>query len=153
MRHSSFPYPAPTTKRCGGSSFIHPMLLIAWTNAVKLAWLLSLPVSNGKLERVFSTMKNIKQEKRSSMSNELLDDLLVINVKKVNVEDYKADDSIELWWKAKTRRLNQQQRKEYRKKQGGIQDTQSSSDTNSDSSDTDILQDWDSWMDDYCDSY
>ena len=51
------------------------MLLIAWTNAVKLAWLLSLPVSNGKLERVFSTMKNIKQEKRSSMSNELLDDL------------------------------------------------------------------------------
>ena len=129
------------------------MLLIAWTNAVKLAWLLSLPVSNGKLERVFSTMKNIKQEKRSSMSNELLDDLLVINVKKVNVEDYKADDSIELWWKAKTRRLNQQQRKEYRKKQGEIQDTQSSSDTNSDSSDTDILQDWDSWMDDYCDSY
>ena len=41
-----------------------------WTNALKLARLLfTLPVSNGKLERVFSTLKTIKQEKRSSMSN------------------------------------------------------------------------------------
>ena len=56
-------------------------------------------------------------------------------VEKVNVEDFKADDSIELWWKAKTRRPNQQQRKEYRK-QGEIQDTHSSSDTDSDSTDT-----------------
>lgn len=82
-----------------------------WTNALKLAQLLfSLPVSNGKFERVFSTMKNIKQEKRSSMSNELLDDLLVINVEKMSMEDFNPDDSIELWWKAKTRRLNQKKR-------------------------------------------
>ena len=87
-----------------------------WTNALKLARLLfSLPVSNRKLERVFSTMKNIKQSKRSSMSNELLDDLLIINVEKVNIADFKADDSIELWWKVKTRRPNQQQGKEYKK--------------------------------------
>ena len=73
-----------------------------WTNALKLAHLLfHLPISNRKLERVFSTMKNIKLEKRSSMSSELLDDLLVINVEKVTVEDFSADDSIELWWKAK----------------------------------------------------
>ena len=121
-----------------------------WTNALKLARLLfSLPVSNGKLERVFSTMKNIKQSKRSSMSNELLDDLLIINVEKVNIADFKADDSIELWWKAKTRRPNQQQRKDYKKKQREIQDN---SDTDSDLSDTNILEDWDNWMDDYCDS-
>ena len=89
-----------------------------WMNALKLArFLFSLPVSNGKLERVFSTMKNIKQEKRSSMSNELLDDLLVINVEKVNVEDFNPDDSNELWWKAKTRHPNQKKRKEYRKKE------------------------------------
>ena len=48
--------------------------------------LLTLPVSNGKLERVFSTMKNTKFDKRSSMSNELLDDLLVINVDKMNIK-------------------------------------------------------------------
>ena len=83
------------------------------------------------------------------MSNELLDDLLIINVEKVNIADFKADDSIELWWKAKTRRPNQQQRKDYKKKQWEIQDN---SDTDSDLSDTNILEDWDNWMDDYCDS-
>ena len=83
------------------------------------------------------------------MSNELLDDLLIINVEKVNIADFKADDSIELWWKVKTQRPNQQQRKEYKKKQREIQDN---SDTDSDLSDTNILEDWDNWMDDYCDS-
>ena len=93
-----------------------------WTNALKLARLLfSLPVSNGKLERVFSTMKNIKQEKRSSMSNELLDDLLAINVEKVNVEEFDPDDSIELWWKAKTRRPNQRKRKSTEKRNYRLQ--------------------------------
>ena len=42
-------------------------------------------------------MKNIKQNKQSSMSSELLDDLLVINVEKVNIADFKADNNIELW--------------------------------------------------------
>lgn len=90
-------------------------------------------------------MKNIKQNKQSSMSSELLDDLLVINVEKVNIADFKADNNIELWQKAKTRHPNQQQRKEY-KKQREIQDN---SDTDSDLSDTNILEDW---MDDYYDS-
>jgi len=36
-----------------------------WTNVLTLTRLLfNLPVSNGKLERVFSTMTNIKMEKR-----------------------------------------------------------------------------------------
>lgn len=50
------------------------------------------------------------------MSNETLDDVLAINIDKVSVEDFRADHSIELWWKAKTRRPNQQKRKMYRKK-------------------------------------
>ncbi len=84
----------------------------SWTNALKLAQLLfTLPVSNGKLERIFSTLKNIKQSKRSSLSNELLDDLLAINVDNVMVKDFNADSSIELWWKAKSRRPNQHARK------------------------------------------
>ncbi len=41
-----------------------------WANVLILAQLLfTLPVSNGKLERVFSTMKNIKVEKRSCLGN------------------------------------------------------------------------------------
>ena len=90
-----------------------------WTSVLILARLLfTLSVSNWKLERVFSTMKNIKVDRRSSMSNELLDDLLVINVDKVSVEEFKADQSIDLWWRSKTRRPNQRARKVYEKKKG-----------------------------------
>lgn len=76
-----------------------------WKSMLILAHLLfTLPVSNEKLERVFSTMKNIKVDKRSSISNELLDDLLVMNVDKVDIEEFKADHSIDLWRRSKTRR-------------------------------------------------
>lgn len=55
-----------------------------WSNILTLAQLLfTLPVSNGKLERVFSTLKNIKVEKRSCLSNEMLDDLLTLNTDRV----------------------------------------------------------------------
>jgi len=109
-----------------------------WTNVQTLTRLLfSLPLSNGKLERVFSTMKNIKMEKRSLMSNETLDDLLAINVDKVNAEDFNADHSIQLWWKTKTRHPNPQPRNMYRKKQRD-HDTNTGSDT-------------DNWVDDYSD--
>lgn len=83
MQHSSFPFPALITRQCG----FHSPNASGWTNVLTLAQLLfSLPVSNGKLERVFSTMKLIKAEKRSSMSNETLDDLLAINIDGVSVE-------------------------------------------------------------------
>ena len=122
--------------------------------------LFSLPVSNGKLERVFSTLKNIKVDKRSSLGNETLDDLLTINTDKVNVNDFDPDHSIELWWKAKTRRLNQNPRKQYQKKNSAstsgasasvedetdsdIESTQSSADC---SEDFCALDDWDKWFD------
>ena len=125
-----------------------------WTNVLILARLLfTLPVSNGKLERVFSTMKNIKVDKRSSMSNELLDDLLVINVDKVSIEEFKADHSIDLWWKSKTRRPNQPARKVYekRKEVQGTSSTSIDSDSSDSPSDSDILGEWDHWMDDFCD--
>ena len=87
-----------------------------WVNVLSFACLLlTLRVSNGKLERVFSTMKNIKMEKRSSMSNEILD-LLTINIDKTDVKDFTADQSIDLWWKAKSRRPNQRPRKQYKKR-------------------------------------
>ena len=66
-------------------------------------------------------MKNMKQEKWSSMSNELLDDLLVSNIEKVNVEDFKANDSTEPWCNAKPRCPNQQQRKETGRNSGYTQ--------------------------------
>ena len=66
MRHSSFPYPVPITKQSDGSPFILLMLLIGHILRNLIARLLfTLPVSNRKLERVFSMMKAIKQEKWS----------------------------------------------------------------------------------------
>ena len=126
-----------------------------WTSVLILARLLfTLLVSNGKLERVFSTMKNIKVDKRSSMSNEFLDDLLVINVDKVKIEEFKADHSIDLWWRSKTRRPNQTARKVYktRKEAQGTSGTSIDSESSDSLSDNDILGEWDHWMDDFCDS-
>ena len=76
-----------------------------WTNVLMLTQLLfSLPASNGKLERVFSTVNLIKVNKRSSLSNESLDDLLVLNSERVPIQDFKPDPGINLWWESKTRR-------------------------------------------------
>ena len=82
------------------------------------------------------------------MSNQLLDDLLAINVEKVCVEDFNPDDSIDIWWKAKVRRPNQKERKEYRKSVSAAMTTSCDMDDDSDSSDstTDML-DWDCWLD------
>ena len=50
-----------------------------WTNALILVeLLLSLPASSGKLERVFSQLNVIQTKKRTSLSNESLDDLLLL---------------------------------------------------------------------------
>ena len=51
-----------------------------WANVLVLGELLfSLPASNGKLERVFSTLGTIKVDRRSLLTNESLDDLLLLN--------------------------------------------------------------------------
>ena len=86
---------------------IHLMLLLGQACWYLLVYCLRF------LERVVSTMKNIKVDKWSSMSNELSDDLLVINV---NIEEFKPDHSIDLWWSSKTRRPNQTARKIYEKR-------------------------------------
>ena len=70
-----------------------------WGNALLLVQLLfSLPASNGKLERFFSTVNVIKVDKRATLSNESLDDLLVLNADKIPIEDFTPDHSIERWW-------------------------------------------------------
>ena len=50
-----------------------------WTNALILVeLLLSLPASSGKLERVFSQLNVIQTKKRTSLSNESLEYLLLL---------------------------------------------------------------------------
>ena len=83
-----------------------------WSNILTLAELLfSLPASNGKLERCFSTMKIVKTDRRCSLNNNTLDDLL-LNTNKVPVQDFNPETAVNLWWKAKTR-PSQQPTKQY----------------------------------------
>ena len=78
--------------------------------------LLTLPVSNGKLERIFSTLKVIEVDRRYLLGNETLDDLLVLNSDRVALMEFNPGQSIKLWWNAKNRRPNQNPRRKYRKR-------------------------------------
>ena len=127
-----------------------------WSNALSLAKLLfSLPVSNGKLERLFSQLNLIKTNKRAALSDQALQDLLTLNASKVPLQDYSPDSAIQLWWDAKQRRPNQAQRKKY--KQRSVASTSSSSCYSSptsaasdteDETQTTFLDDWDQWLED-----
>lgn len=119
-----------------------------WSNILLLAELIfSLPFSNGKLERIFSTLKVIKVDKRASLSNSTLNDLLVLNADKIPLQDFNPDPCIELWWKEKTRRPNQKPRKEY-KKRSGHESTEKADTEDADTEETDnvLLNDWDEWV-------
>ena len=94
----------------------HAPVASEWLNALTLVELLfSLPSSNGIVERIFSQMKVIKTKRRSSLSNEALDDLLAITSEPVPLKEFSPDDAIDLWWKEKVRRPNQKPRKKYKR--------------------------------------
>ena len=87
-----------------------------WRSALLLVELLfSLPASNGTVERVFSMSNVIKTDKRSLLSEESFDDLLLLNSSKIPLTSFVADQAIDLWWSDKTRRPNQNPRKKYKK--------------------------------------
>ena len=125
-----------------------------WSNALILVeLLLSLPASNGKLERVFSQLNVVKTNKRTSLTNESLDDLLLLTSDSVPLKDFCPDDAIDLWWRDKVRRPHQSSRKRYKKRtpssdvavNESTDSSQCESEEDSDD-DTDLLGDWDDWM-------
>ena len=120
-----------------------------WPNVLRLCELLfSLPFSNGHVERMFSAMKIVKTNRRTSLKSTTLSDLLEIKAEGPPLASFSADRAVSLWWDAckTTRRVSQKPRKEYRPREKG----QSSSDTmeipESDSQDTIMLEDWDDWF-------
>lgn len=67
----------------------HAPTCAEWSNALNLARLLfSLPVSNGKLERVFSQLNLIKTSRRSTLSDESLQDLMTLNANKIPLQEF-----------------------------------------------------------------
>ena len=66
----------------------------SWPNMLPLSRMLfSLPVSNGKLERIFSVLKLIKVD-RSSLGNDTLKDLLTLNTDGRSMDNFNPDPSL-----------------------------------------------------------
>jgi len=117
----------------------------AWVNVLNLIELLfSLPVSNGVVERVFSQMNVIKGKKRSSLTNDTLDDLLSISSANLPLSEFDPNEAINLWWNEKIRRPNHSARKPYKKHKTRSTASCSSSSLSTSSSSSVIVCDSDS---------
>lgn len=62
------------------------------------ALVFSLPLSNGRVEEIFSSLKALKTTTRTSLNTSTLDDLLEIYVEGPLLADFSADQAIEMWW-------------------------------------------------------
>ena len=88
-----------------------------WSNVSSLCELaFSLPFSNGRVEKFFSSMKVIKTDRGTNLQADTLNDLIEIYVEGPPFTSYSADWAVELWWGEcnTTRQFNQTlPRKEY----------------------------------------
>lgn len=70
-----------------------------WTNILNLIELLfCLPMSNGHVERVFSTLKLIKTDHRSCLNEQHLDDVVRIMVEGPSLSQWDSNRAIQPWW-------------------------------------------------------
>jgi len=118
-------------------------------------------VSNGKLERAFSQANLLKSTKRTTLGNDTLNDLLIKNADKVLLQDFSPEAAIELWWGDKNQRPTSGSRKQYKKRtphgqtpatRSSKTDTENSDEEDGEEVDKLLLDDWDEWMQDVCDS-
>ena len=118
---------------------------LEWSNVLTLTKLLfSLPVSNGKVERIFSQVNLIKTTKRSSLCNQTLDNLVMIKTAGISMGDFSADNAIRLWWDEKTRRPIRGERRN--------EGHQTSVEDDEDPKTMQLLEDWDQWLTDCYDN-
>lgn len=64
------------------------------------------PVSTATNERVFSILKYVKNHLRTTMTDERLDDLMVLNSSKDILDEIDMTTMIESWATLKERRIN-----------------------------------------------
>ena len=72
-------------------------------------------------------MNVIKVKRRTLLSNDTLDDLLTISAASIPLSNFNPNEPIDHWWKDKTRRPKQSDRKKYKKRTKTVKDTTSSS--------------------------
>ena len=111
LAHSSRSYRATWYK------LFHSSLISRWNSVMLLIRLLfCLPVSNATVERFFGSFKRVKTGRRSTLSQQTTEDILMIMTEGPPLEDYDATQAVHLWHSTKSRRLNQKSRKSYKKR-------------------------------------
>ena len=84
----------------GGSFFMQLMPKIGVTYLLILVeCVFCFPMSNGRVECVFSTLKLIKTDHRSNLSENHLDDQLRISVDGPPLNKWDSSGAVGLWWK------------------------------------------------------
>lgn len=76
--------------------------------------LFSIPISNAKVERLFSLMNRVKIDSRAALGEDTLNSLTRIHMEGPKLEDYDPTPAIQLWASTATRRPHQSKRKTYR---------------------------------------
>ena len=106
----------------------------AWKDVLLIIELLfTIPVSNAKLERMFSKMKHVKTLLRASLSEKKLESILRINEEGPDFLEYDPMSAIELWASEKNRRPNQEKRKSYKPRESKKRKFSSLSDSDTES--------------------
>ena len=99
---------------------------VRWQNILALSDLcFSLPFTTAQVERIFSMMKIIKTDRRTTLQTSTLSDLLEIQVEGPPIATFSPDRAVTLWWNDSTRRVNQVPRKEYKPRASSSRPTES----------------------------
>ena len=78
-----------------------------WKNVLAVIKLLfCLPIANSHLERVFSQLKLIKNNRRTCLGEDTLHHLLRLNVEGSPLAEWDASNALKLWWREKTQRVD-----------------------------------------------
>ena len=72
--------------------------------AIVEIWLV-FAVSSAEPERGFSLMGRIKSDWRSVLSNDSLNDLMIVRLSNKNIKSYNVSRAVSLWWSKTARRL------------------------------------------------
>ena len=56
------------------------------------------PLTTTHVERMFSLLKLIKTDRHTCMNNTTLSDLMEVYHEGPSIQDFNADDAIQLWW-------------------------------------------------------
>ena len=88
---------------------------VQWSMVLILVELLfCIPISNAKVERLFSLMNRVKTDCRASLGESSLNHLIRIRMEGPAFQDYDSTPAIQSWLSSAARRPNQKARKQYK---------------------------------------